>query len=678
MANTTRGRVWRELFLVAFIATFLVPWGAATANQTALLGDDVYGWEPLGVIAGSSELRLHSQGDDVWEVWVCDTPAGEVSLTAPQVAGVLNREVTTFYQWLSEGAYRPIFTAGGTVVEGSGCTGAVSDRVTSGPNGVIIVTDNASNGGSAQSGIWCPYEGLCPPSPQIYPDNYRSVTLGAHAVVGPNPRLVTVVHELGHTLHFGHTFSGQATGTWAEYDDPIDVMSKAGDRTRLMATHALNRYIAGWINPEDVVIAAGGGSFTLSALGRPGDELLLVPNGEQGWLTAIDVRLATGYDSVLPEAGVTVHVLDQRAEACGSALPCFGLSRRVSQWPAVANSYEHVLTAGKELTLPNGWVLSVVERVGDRFVVTLADSDAPVFAGPVVATGIEASSVSLSWPAAADSGLITYDVAVGSRPPFATFETSAVVTGLAPDREYLIRVTARDESGNQVTAEPMVVRTLSARDKWVAHDPASGRWVFRLGEGIEEAIYYGIPGDIALFCDWNGDGTDTVGLYRPYEGFVYIRNSNTLGFADVDFFYGIPTDIPVCGDWDGDGTDTIGVYRPGNGRFFLRNSNSLGFADVDFAFGSPGDRPLAGDWDGDGVDTVAMWRPSAGTIHGVDGELWSASSGHRPIVGDYSGSGRDGFATNADGVITVIDSAGAQQLVPFGTPGTVVLAGWWD
>jgi hypothetical protein len=249
---------------------------------------------------------------------------------------------------------------------------------------------------------------------------------------------------------------------------------------------------------------------------------------------------------------------------------------------------------------------------------------------------------------------------------------------LTPGTEYTIRVTARDEHGHQVPADPVVARTLSARDKWAVHDPASGRWVFRLGEGVEDAIYYGVPGDIALFCDWDGDGTDTVGLYRPYEGFVYLRNSNTLGFADVDFFYGIPADVPLCGDWDGDGTDSIGVYRPGTGRFFLRNSNSLGFADVDFAFGAPGDRPVAGDWDGDGIDTVAIWRPSAGTLHGIDGEVWRAPSAGRPIVGDYFGTGRDGFATYADGVITVVDDAGAQQLIRFGTSGTVALAGWWD
>ncbi len=676
MANT--GRVWRELFLVAFIATFLVPWGSATANQAALLGEDVYGWEPLGVIAGSSELRLHSQGDDVWEVWVCDTPSGTVAVEAAEAAAVLSEQVTPFYVWLSEGTYRPVFIPGGTVVEGPGCTDAVADRVTSGPNGVVVITDTASNGGSAQSGIWCPYEGLCPASPETYPANYRSVTLGAHAVVGPNPRLVTVVHELGHTLHFGHTFSGQTTGTWAEYDDPIDVMSKAGDRTRLMGTPALNRYIAGWIEPENVLMAEGGGSFTLSALGEPGHQLLLVPNGELGWLTAIDVRVQSAYDSALPEAGVTVHTLDQRAEACGSALPCFGLSRRVSQWPAVADSYDHVLSVGEDVVLSNGWVLLVHERVGDQFNVSLRDGTTPMFTGPVSVTGIEASSVSLSWPAAIDGEPVVYEVATGSRPAIATGETSAVVTGLAPDTEHTLVVAARDPSGNSASADPVLVRTLSARDKWVLHDATAGRWTFRLGDGVEESIYYGIPGDIPLFCDWNGDGVDTVGLYRPHRGFVYLRNSNTLGFADLDFFYGIPTDIPLCGDWDGDGIDSIGIYRPAEGRFYLRNSNSLGFADVDLAFGSPGDQPLAGDWDGDGIDTVAVLRPSSGTVHGIDGEIWRNQPGSQLVVGDFTGSGRDGFAGYAGGVATVVDEAGSQQLIRFGGRGLVALAGWWN
>jgi len=59
---------------------------------------------------------------------------------------------------------------------------------------------------------------------------------------------------------------------------------------------------------------------------------------------------------------------------------------------------------------------------------------------------------------------------------------------------------------------------------------------------------------------------------------------------------GNPGDVGIAGDWDGDGIDTIGVYR--NGRFLLRNSNDPGFAEIVFSLGNPGDMPIAGDWDG--------------------------------------------------------------------------------
>jgi hypothetical protein len=49
------------------------------------------------------------------------------------------------------------------------------------------------------------------------------------------------------------------------------------------------------------------------------------------------------------------------------------------------------------------------------------------------------------------------------------------------------------------------------------------------------------------------------------------------------------------GDWDGNGTDTIGIYR--NGSFYLRNENTNGFAELIFALGNPGDMPIAGNWD---------------------------------------------------------------------------------
>jgi hypothetical protein len=66
---------------------------------------------------------------------------------------------------------------------------------------------------------------------------------------------------------------------------------------------------------------------------------------------------------------------------------------------------------------------------------------------------------------------------------------------------------------------------------------------------------------------------------------VYFRNSNSTGVADNQFIYGDPGDKIVAGDWNGDGTDTIGVYRPSENVFFLKHSNQQGVADASFLAG---------------------------------------------------------------------------------------------
>jgi len=62
----------------------------------------------------------------------------------------------------------------------------------------------------------------------------------------------------------------------------------------------------------------------------------------------------------------------------------------------------------------------------------------------------------------------------------------------------------------------------------------------------------------------------------------------------------------LIGDFDGDGSDTIGVFR--SGRFLLRNSNTQGESDLEASFGLIGDLALGGDWDGGGTDTTAVIR----------------------------------------------------------------------
>jgi len=182
---------------------------------------------------------------------------------------------------------------------------------------------------------------------------------------------------------------------------------------------------------------------------------------------------------------------------------------------------------------------------------------------------------------------------------------------------------------------------------------------------------------------------DTVGVFRPSNGALYLRNSNTTGFADVAINYGLAGDYPVVGDWDGNGTDTIGVYR--NGTFLLRNSNSVGFANITVAFGAPGDQPIAGDWNNDGIDTIGVFRSSTATFllrntntpGAPDLSFALGIPGDVGIAGDWNGDGTDttGVFRPSNGVIFLKNtntSGIAEIALNYGLPGDQPVVGDWD
>lgn len=64
------------------------------------------------------------------------------------------------------------------------------------------------------------------------------------------------------------------------------------------------------------------------------------------------------------------------------------------------------------------------------------------------------------------------------------------------------------------------------------------------------------------------------------------RNDNNTGVAESEFVFGNPGDSLMAGDWDSDGDDTVAVYRPRNGVLYVKNANNAGQADfaVDVGF----------------------------------------------------------------------------------------------
>jgi Tol biopolymer transport system component len=185
-------------------------------------------------------------------------------------------------------------------------------------------------------------------------------------------------------------------------------------------------------------------------------------------------------------------------------------------------------------------------------------------------------------------------------------------------------------------------------------DSTTGTWHLRSESAAITSFYYGNPGDLPMMGDWNGDGIDTPGLFRQSDGFVYLRNSNTQGVADVRFFFGDPGDIPLAGDFDGDGRDTVSIYRPSEGRIYVINhlgsgDAGLGAADFSYLFGNPSDKPFVGDFNGDGVDTVGLHRESTGLMYfrntHVQGPAeWSflyGDPGDRVVSFDWNHDGND-------------------------------------
>ncbi|MEQ1877167.1 MAG: serine hydrolase [Bdellovibrionia bacterium] len=127
-------------------------------------------------------------------------------------------------------------------------------------------------------------------------------------------------------------------------------------------------------------------------------------------------------------------------------------------------------------------------------------------------------------------------------------------------------------------------------------------------DGAQLKFKFGSGKVIALTGDWNGDGTDTIGVYNPFTGAVQLRNTNSEGPADIEYTLGGSTlglYGAFAGDWDGDGTDTLGLYDFNARTITLKNAP--GTPDTVYEEGAVNQFFVAGDWDGDGKDSISIY-----------------------------------------------------------------------
>lgn len=190
-------------------------------------------------------------------------------------------------------------------------------------------------------------------------------------------------------------------------------------------------------------------------------------------------------------------------------------------------------------------------------------------------------------------------------------------------------------------------------------DPATGQWHLRNASGTVRSFYYGNPGDTPVMGDWNGDGIDTPGMYRRSDGFVYLTNSlpaaGGVGQGEIRFTLGNPGDLPLAGDFDGNNLDTISVYRPSEGRVYISNvipqNGSFLIASNNYFFGNPGDVPFVADFNGNNTDTVGLYRPTSLLVYYADSHgnpsvpavttnsFFFGNPGDRFVAGDWNGNG---------------------------------------
>jgi hypothetical protein len=202
---------------------------------------------------------------------------------------------------------------------------------------------------------------------------------------------------------------------------------------------------------------------------------------------------------------------------------------------------------------------------------------------------------------------------------------------------------------------------------------------------------YGRTHNLPIVGDWNGDGSDTVGVFRSETRTWYLRNSNTSGYADWEFPYGRPGYVPVVGDWNGDGVDTVGVFYSAGRIWYLRNSNTSGNANLEFAYGGPGYTPIVGDWNGDGVDTVGVFHnesktwylKNSNTSGNADLEFQYGQPGDIPVVGDWNGDGIDTVgvfrSTNRTWYLKNSNTGGtADQTFQYGRSSDTPVVGDWN
>ena len=379
---------------------------------------------PGGGTALVAESALQrSVGVDRIAVWVCRVPAGttnasylsfgsqRLTVTPASAATFATDTVAPYFATVSRGRYTTVFEPQGfidlAVSDGPGeCLDQAENLTTANGAGqtftnVLAVDTSTYMGGFAGPGLVWFTPGLTgrhlvdPPSV-----TGRGAWVGG-GVVAKLPDHAVIAHEIGHTLHWPHSYIGPDN----EYDNPVDLMSGWPNGALCLfggsiypckpqETIAFNKLTSGWIDDSETAVHMSGTSTVqLAAPQQAGVQILLAKDPDSpGVVLTLEARPQVGYDAVLDSAGVAVHIVDQSARQCTQRVggACVSLWRRQGQALGSPGTAQHVIGVGSS-AMVSGITITVVRTVGTGYLVTVSgtfDADATVLASDVYAERI--------------------------------------------------------------------------------------------------------------------------------------------------------------------------------------------------------------------------------------------------------------------------------------------------